>query len=108
MNKKIAKLYGLEVAQAQLDFCRRSITLERDDQVSAAPLEKGRQVRAMSARFARHLRNAMNDGRDGKSLFMSTRMATVQRTALATLASVGDERAATKPTYVRLLDAHTG
>ena len=72
----------------QLELCKQSTILERDDQASASPLEKGRSIRSLTARFMRHMRNAVNDGREHKSLVMTSRLATVGRTALSHLAVV--------------------
>ena len=38
VSPELSKLYGTEVACMQLEFCKQSIILERDDQASASPL----------------------------------------------------------------------
>ena len=50
VGPELAKLYGAEVACMQLKLCKQSIILERDDQASASPLEKGRSIRSLTAR----------------------------------------------------------
>ena len=82
VSPELAKLHGAEVAYIQLELCKQSIILERDDQASAVPLEKGRSIRSLTARFMRHMRNAVNDGREHNLLIMMSRLATINRTAL--------------------------
>ena len=88
VSPELTTLYGIEVACMQLELCKQSIILERDDQASALPLEKGRNIQVLTARFMRHMRNAVNDGRENKSLVMTSRLATVGRTALSHLVVV--------------------